>query len=86
MRVFELINLLQEMPQNSLVILQKDAEGNGFSPLYGADPNAVYEAATTWYGEVRSTEWTASDAGMEEEEWEEYKRRTPACVVLYPVN
>ena len=51
MRVFELINLLQEMPQNSLVILQKDAEGNGFSPLYGADPNAVYEAATTWYGE-----------------------------------
>lgn len=86
MIVKELIALLQTMPEDSIVILQKDSEGNGYSPLSDVDADAIYNAETTWYGEVYSTKWTARDAGMDEEEWKKYKRETPACVVLAPVN
>lgn len=86
MTVKELIEQLQSMPQDSIVILQKDAEGNGYSPLSCADPDAVYEADSTWSGDVYCTNWTADEACKDEEEWEDFKRNTPACVVLAPVN
>jgi hypothetical protein len=37
------------------VILQKDAEGNGYSPLDGAD-EAMYLAESTWSGETYMTD------------------------------
>ena len=36
------------------VVLQKDSEGNGYSPLAGADPEAVYIPDSTWSGDVYS--------------------------------
>lgn len=33
MTVRELIEMLKKRPQNSLVILSRDSEGNGFSPV-----------------------------------------------------
>ena len=51
MNVGELIEKLQQVDPATLVILQKDSEGNGFSPLADVDPG-FYEAATTWMGEV----------------------------------
>ena len=86
MIVKELITLLQTMPEDSIVILQKDSEGNGYSPLASVDAETIYAAETTWYGEVYSTRWTAEDTGMDEKEWEEFKEKTPNCVVLAPVN
>ena len=64
MKVSELIEALQEMDPDSLVIMQKDSEGNGYSPLAGADPNGIYVADSTYSGEVYDAEWTADDAGM----------------------
>ncbi|MFM6139568.1 MAG: hypothetical protein ACKPCP_36430 [Sphaerospermopsis kisseleviana] len=87
MTVAELINELKKLPPESEVILQKDAEGNGYSPLSAVDGNAIYTLNTTWSGEVVSTEWSADDAGYDsEEDWELFKASNPRCCVLAPVN
>lgn len=45
--VGDLIEQLQTMDKNLVVILQKDAEGNGYSPLAGVDgENNVYSRKT----------------------------------------
>lgn len=85
MKVKVLIKLLAEFDQNAEVILQKDSEGNGYSPLSGADHEAVYISDTTWSGDVFSTEWTAEDACMDEKEWKAMMKRK-RCVILFPVN
>lgn len=87
MTVAELIEELKKLPPESHVILQKDAEGNGYSPLHAVDGNAIYVAESTYSGEVLSTEWSASDACFEsDEEWEAFKSSNPRCCVLAPVN
>lgn len=57
------------------VILQKDAEGNGYSPLSDASDDAVYVEESTWSGEL----YDHQDAGLEGIEGED-------VVVLYPIN
>lgn len=78
MTVAELIAELQELPQDLIVIVQKDSEGNGYSPLAGSDHECVYVPDSTWSGEVYSNEDYA-DKGYA------YSDAVP-CVVLFPVN
>lgn len=85
MNVKELREVVANLPDDMEVILQKDAEGNNFSPLEGADPNSIYVSESTWSGDVYSTDWSAWDAGMDKEDWEEFKKN-PRALVLYPVN
>jgi hypothetical protein len=85
MKVSELITELLKLDQDADVILQKDSEGNGYSPLYAVDGAAVYVPDSTWSGSVYSTDWTADDADMDDAEWAEMLKR-PRCVVLAPVN
>jgi hypothetical protein len=87
MKVSELIEALQEMDPDMEVIMQKDGEGNGYSPLSGADPDGIYVAESTWSGEVYDASWTAVDAGFDgyEDEWEELQKGPRACI-LFPVN
>lgn len=85
MNVAELKKAIADLPDEAQVILQKDAEGNGFSPLEGADPDAVYVPDSTWSGEVYDPNWSADDACLDVVEWERLKAR-PRCLVLYPVN
>lgn len=85
MKVSKLKEIIKDLPDDMEVILQKDSEGNGYSPLAGVDEECVYIASSTWNGEVLDTKWTAEDADMEESEWEEMKSR-PRALVLYPVN
>ncbi len=75
--VSELIAQLSELPGDSIVILQKDSEGNGYSPCVGAD-TAMYVPESTWSGEVLNQE-------DYEEDQESYEDAIP-CVVLWPVN
>lgn len=86
MKVKELIARLLRENQDSEVILQKDGEGNGYSPLYGVDGACVF-VEDGWEAGVLSLDWSAEDAGFDsEEEWEEFKSRNPTCVVLWPMN
>jgi hypothetical protein len=86
MKVAELIAELQQLPPDADVILQKDSEGNGYSPLSVVDGSAIYVADSTYSGDVYSTEWTAEDACMSESEWEDFKNSNQRCVILAPVN
>lgn len=85
MKVKELIAELKKLDPNSQVILQKDSEGNGYSPLYAVDGEAIYIADTTWAGDVYSADWTADDADMDADEWAKLLKK-PRCVVLAPIN
>jgi hypothetical protein len=85
MKVKDLIAILSGFNENAELIIQKDSEGNGYSPLAGADHDAVYVPATTWDGAVFDTKWSADDACMEESEWKKLMKRK-RCVVLFPVN
>lgn len=58
MTVKELIKELENCDQDSIVILQKDAEGNGYSPLAGSDNACNYQADSTWSGDVGYKEIT----------------------------
>jgi hypothetical protein len=85
MLVKDLLEALKELPPDAEVILQKDGEGNGYSPLEAVDADAVYVPETTWMGSVYSADWSADDACMDEDEWAELMQK-PRCVVLAPVN
>lgn len=87
MTVSELIEELKKLPPDSQVILQRDSEGNGYSPLYAVDGNAIYRPETTWSGEVFSTNWTFCDADFDSQaEWDSFKASNQRCCVLAPVN
>lgn len=85
MTVRELKNLIDILPDDMEVIIQKDGEGNDFSPLAGVDYNSVYIPENTWSGNVCSMDNTAEEECMSDEEWEEIKSK-PLSLVLYPVN
>lgn len=51
MKVKELVEQLLEMDQEALIVLQKDSEGNGFSPLSDCY-DAVYLPDSTYSGTV----------------------------------
>lgn len=85
MRVKELKRILSKLPDDLLVVLQKDVEGNGYSPLNRIDGvNNVYAKESTWNGRVKFAKLTPKlikqgfgngDVGKGE-----------SCVVLVPVN
>ena len=80
---------LDHLPGSTPVILQKDAEGNGYSPLAGGE-EAMYLPLSDWSGEVHHTPEEFAvlledpDSGYDEDDAppEEAVR----AVVLYPVN
>lgn len=85
MVVRQLKELIVNLPNDMEVILQKDSEGNEYSPLAGGDTDTVYISNNSWSGNVYSTEWTAEDACMSEEDWAKIKLQ-PRVLTLYPVN
>lgn len=86
MTVAELIAELSTMDQDRVVIIQKDAEGNGYSPLAGADDNAGYTAEATWYGEVGRQRLSDQDRASGYGDEDLCGPDAQPCVVLYPVN
>jgi hypothetical protein len=49
MNVKELKLALAGLPDDMEIILQKDGEGNDYSPLAETDTNAIYIPNTSWY-------------------------------------
>lgn len=85
MLVKELIEELSKCDPESELIMQKDSEGNGYSPLNGIDKDCYYIPDSSWSGDVYCKEWTAEENGLEEDEWEEIKKQR-SCIVLFPIN
>lgn len=76
--VGELVDYLLTQPRDRPVILAKDAEENGFSPLAAAR-EGVYAADSTWSGEVYYPDNDDPDA------YEPPEDAVPA-IILGPVN
>lgn len=82
--VADLQAALATLPSDTLVVLAKDAEGNGFSPLVSALP-AMYAAETTWSGEWYPTE----EQRLAEDDPDDYSPAPDNAVpalFLWPVN
>lgn len=88
MTVRELIALLSQENGDDLVVLARDSEGNGFSPLSEEVSADMYIANSTWSGEVKlrkltrelaKSGWTEEDVGTPEE-------GAQPCVTLWPMN
>lgn len=85
MKSHELAKMLLENPDVEL-IMQKDSEGNGYSPLSDIEFDVVYVPDSTWSGEAYSKNYSAEYYGMEEDEWEALKNIHSGYAVLAPVN
>jgi hypothetical protein len=84
MKVGELIELLQKEDPNRLVIIQKDGEGNGYSPLSDYMLMA-YKAENTWSGHIGFEELTQDlyDQGYGEDD---IITNGEKALILVPVN
>lgn len=74
MKVKDLIELLKGEDMEKEVVMSKDGEGNGFSPLSDV-AHALYVPDSTWSGEVYNTD-EKEEAGEEAKE----------VVILWPTN
>lgn len=79
MKVKELKKALSKLPNDMEIWLQRDPEGNGYSPLEGADSEVVIADEDS----IFSLNWSAGDCCLEEDEWEELKKK-PRSLILYP--
>ena len=85
MKRSELVKWLNELPDVEIV-LQKDSEGNGYSPLCGVELGK-YDAESTWSGEFYGldnlkAELKSDDAWLEQSDVD----RMIDAIVLYPIN
>lgn len=86
MNVGELKALLEGFPEEFLVVMSSDSEGNGHSPL--ADLGEMrYLADTTWSGETWNThEWIAAHADQGYTDEDEAPEEAEPAVCLWPTN
>jgi len=83
MKVSELIEKLKKIDGNRIVIIQKDAEGNGYSPLSNLWEGS-YKAETTWWGEVGLEKLTKKD--IKQGYGKEDVLDGESALILEPVN
>lgn len=82
MKVGDLLNELKDLDPTVLVVMSRDEEGNGYSPLSGIE-SALYVAESTWSGYL--TDDICYDDDDEEIPCDDDDDAVPA-IVLYPVN
>lgn len=70
------------LPDTTPVILARDAEGNGYSPVAQVD-DAMYEAESTYSGQLYATPgMRAAEPG----EWDEAPDSAVPAIFLWPTN
>lgn len=73
-----------DLPGDTIVVLAKDGEGNGFSPAAEVE-HAMYSADSTWSGERYITE-TERQAQDDPDDWFEAPDDAVPAVFLWPTN
>jgi hypothetical protein len=89
--VAKLRNVLDGLPDDALVVLAKDPEGNGYSPLSAfsggaGDDQVLYTAETTYSGEIHHVADEAEADGWGCEAPDPADDNVIDCVVLWPIN
>jgi hypothetical protein len=73
---------LNHLPDDTPVILARDAEGNGYSPV-GTVDDALYDPESPWSGQMYATPaMRAAEPG----EWDEAPDEAIPAVFLWPTN
>lgn len=75
---------LDHLPGDTLIVLAKDGEGNGFSPLADLD-EAMYDADSTYSGD-RYLSDADREATGQPDEYSEAPESAVAAVFLWPTN
>lgn len=90
MKVKDLIEELSKMNPEHEVIMQKDSEGNGYSPLHNLFDNSVYVPDSNWSGCIYVDELNSEliGQGFSEEDLcpDDERENGQKCVVLAPTN
>jgi hypothetical protein len=88
MKVKELRDILSLYPDDMEVIIQKDSEGNDYSPLYFCyDDQYVYIAENKYSGTVISRCAIYDEYDFDSaKEFKEYLNTGVECCVLVPIN
>jgi predicted Abi (CAAX) family protease len=78
------LDKLDHLPDDTLVVLAKDGEGNDYSPLSDIN-DAMYLPVTTWYGErfMPEAKRLAQD---NPDDWTKAPENATPAVFLWPVN
>ncbi len=74
MTVEELRQVLADLPGDVIVVMSRDSEGNGFSPLADLNTDDRYTAETEWSGECHHPD-----------DWPDHPDAVKA-VCLWPTN
>lgn len=89
MNVGELRAALDKFEDDTPIVLAKDEEGNGFSPLAEAMPG-MYEATSTWSGEHYLSDEqrreTAANENADPDDYCEAPESAVEAVFLWPIN
>lgn len=72
---------IEDLPDDMEILLQTDPEGNGYEYIRGIDPECVI-LEEGYRPEVISTEFTSSEADIDEDEWDEILKRTKVAVIF----
>lgn len=85
MKVIELKAIIENLPDDLEIVMSKDAEGNGFSPLAAhSHPDDVkYCPESTWSGEIINVEDIENDIA---EGWEHNMDDYIDALILWPTN
>ncbi len=70
----DLLKAIVDVPDDTLIVMSRDSEGNDYSPLAQID-EALYRAENTYSGEL-----------YDEDQGEEEKKKCVPCIVLWPTN
>lgn len=80
------------LTDDAVVIIARDAEGNGFSPLADHGNDGVYVSESSYSGDIAYwDEDDADDLGLDRPTWSEWYAAAQAdgcvpCLVLWPTN
>lgn len=75
---------LEHLPDSTPLVMAKDAEGNGFSPLNDLE-EGMYLALTTWSGEHYLTEQQRQSKDCPDD-YDEAPEEAVHAIFLWPVN
>lgn len=90
MNVGELKALLENLPDEMMIVMSSDSEGNNYSPLDFAYEDEYYIADSSYSGEMAMAEsdWESEKDYVDGETYQEYLKESGAvqCLLLVPVN
>ena len=90
MTVGELKEVLNDCPDDTIIVMSSDGEGNSYSPLAGYNTDYMYVPDSTWSGEIKLKELTpeleAQGYGEDDTYNADYDEDAVPALVLWPTN